>query len=378
MTPRKRSPKNEGLPDNLYRAIDRRTKRYYYRYKDPRTGKYHGLGTDHRKAVDTARTLNAAIAQQIADTRAQRLIAGQKIITLSVSDWIKQYHQIQLQKLAEGEIKQSTVNTRKTACNGIERAWGNKEFGAITTKDCADLIRAYKDLGKSRMAQTIRAQLIDLFAEAIAAGEIDATNPALLTKQPIARTQRTRLTLEAWKLAREHAKDDCKPWIENAMLLALVTGQRLSDVGKMKFSDVKKDQDGEFLHIEQTKTGNKIRLPTSLRMESIGLSIKDVISKCRDDVISPYMLHHIKHAGMAKPGAQVRVKSLSNEFRIALQATGLEWEKEPPSFHEMRSLSEREYKAQGIDTKTLLGHTRQSTTDGYHDSRGDFWVTLEV
>ncbi len=35
--------------------------------------------------------------------------------------------------------------------------------------------------------------------------------------------------------------------------------------------------------------------------------------------------------------------------------------KTPPTFHEQRSLSERLYRAQGIDTKTLLGHKVQAT-----------------
>ncbi len=47
-------------------------------------------------------------------------------------------------------------------------------------------------------------------------------------------------------------------------------------------------------------------------------------------------------------------------------------------FHEIRSLAERTYKDQGVDTKTLLGHRRQSQTDKYHDPRGTEWVALKV
>ncbi|ENA5523494.1 tyrosine-type recombinase/integrase, partial [Escherichia albertii] len=52
--------------------------------------------------------------------------------------------------------------------------------------------------------------------------------------------------------------------------------------------------------------------------------------------------------------------------------------KTPPTFHEQRSLSERLYRAQGIDTKTLLGHKVQATTDRYNDTRGQEWVKLVV
>lgn len=41
-----------------------------------------------------------------------------------------------------------------------------------------------------------------------------------------------------------------------------------------------------------------------------------------------------------------------------------------PSLHECRSLAERLYRAQGIDTQTLLGHSRPQQTDDYNDDRG--------
>lgn len=52
--------------------------------------------------------------------------------------------------------------------------------------------------------------------------------------------------------------------------------------------------------------------------------------------------------------------------------------KTPTTFHEQRSLSERLYRAQGIDTKILLGHKTQSTTDRYNDDRGKEWTKLAI
>lgn len=51
------------------------------------------------------------------------------------------------------------------------------------------------------------------------------------------------------------------------------------------------------------------------------------------------------------------------------------------ALHECRSLSERLYREQGIDTKTLLGHKHQSMTDAYNDDRGlsaGRWQHLEI
>lgn len=55
--------------------------------------------------------------------------------------------------------------------------------------------------------------------------------------------------------------------------------------------------------------------------------------------------------------------------------------KHPPSLHECRSLSERLYRAQGINTMILLGHKHQAMTDMYNDDRGltrGEWKTLTL
>lgn len=156
------------------------------------------------------------------------------------------------------------------------------------------------------------------------------------------------------------------------MLLALVTGQRREDIANMKFSDIK---DG-YLHIEQSKTGARIALPLNLRCEAIGLSLEDVIRKCRDRFVSPYLLHG-KMNSKAKP---VNLILVSKEFAAARDAAGIvpPAGKTPTTFHEQRSLSERLYRAQGIDTKILLGHKTQSTTDRYNDDRGKEWTKLAI
>lgn len=51
-------------------------------------------------------------------------------------------------------------------------------------------------------------------------------------------------------------------------------------------------------------------------------------------------------------------------------------EETPATFHEQRSLSERLYREQGINTKDLLGHKTQQQTDKYHDDRGKDWIKI--
>lgn len=49
-----------------------------------------------------------------------------------------------------------------------------------------------------------------------------------------------------------------------------------------------------------------------------------------------------------------------------------------PTFHEQRSLSERLYRAQGLNTQQLLGHKNQAQTDKYNDDRGKDWMVVAV
>jgi len=51
----------------------------------------------------------------------------------------------------------------------------------------------------------------------------------------------------------------------------------------------------------------------------------------------------------------------------------------PPISREQRSLAERLYADQGIDTRKLLGHRRQTMTDAYNSTRRlREWVTIPL
>ena len=108
------------------------------------------------------------------------------------------------------------------------------------------------------------------------------------------------------------------------------------------------------------------------------MTLAEAIAVCRDRVLSPYMIHHYKTNGGVKAGSQVSENKLSKYFMISRDAAGIhvEADRTPPSFHEQRSLAERLYRAQGIDTQMLLGHKSTSMTDMYHDDRGKGWKTL--
>ena len=117
-------------------------------------------------------------------------------------------------------------------------------------------------------------------------------------------------------------------------------------------------------------------MPLALRLDAVGLTLGDVIDDCRAYATgAEFMLR--KHNG-----EQLGDASLSARFETAREAViSAPAHGHPPSLHECRSLSERLYRAQGINTMVLLGHRHQSMTDMYNDDRGltrGEWKTLTL
>lgn len=367
---------NVNIP-GLSCYTDARTKKVYWRYKHPVTGKFHGLGDSEEEARQIAIDANTRLAEQ---KMKHMFTIREKISTklgmsITVSTWLDKYIKIQDERLKSGEIKLNTYKQKSAPVEAFRRECGAMELQSIGAKDIATIIEQYKERGQRRMAQVVRMVLVDVYKEAQHAGEVEpGYNPAQATRKPINKVQRERFDIEEW-LVIFKAAESAQNYVQNSMLLAVVTGQRLGDISRMKFSDIWDDH----LHIEQEKTGMKLAIPLSLRCDELDTSLRDVITRCRDMIVSPYILHIHHTTGKAKRGGQVSSASITASFSHVRDRSGLKWtEGTPPSFHEQRSLSERLYRAQGIDTQKLLGHKNQMMTDRYNDDRGKDWVVLAI
>ncbi|WP_168394783.1 phage integrase Arm DNA-binding domain-containing protein [Erwinia amylovora] len=356
---------------------DARTKRVYWRYKHPVTGKFHGLGTDEEQAKTIALEANTRLAEQKMNhlLKARDEISRKSGGAITVSGWLDKYEKIQSERLAAGEIKINTLKQKAAPLKIFKSAQGMTEISGVTVRDIADILDEYKNRGQHRMAQIVRMVIIDVYKEAQHAGEVPAGyNPALATREPRNKVRRERLSFEEWTSIYESAAE-LPNYVQNTMLLAIITGQRLGDIAGMKFSDV---WDG-YLHVEQEKTGAKLAIPISLKCERLGLTLEDVLARCRDRIVSKYVIHHHHSTSMATRGDAVKSNTITTGFSKARDKCGIEWEKgTAPTFHEQRSLAERLYRDQGINTQNLLGHKNQIQTDKYNDDRGKDWIVVAV
>lgn len=104
-----------------------------------------------------------------------------------------------------------------------------------------------------------------------------------------------------------------------------------------------------------------------------------MVARCRDHAVSPYMVHFFRATSMAERGAQVKSNTITMNFSKARDKAGIEWgDGAPATFHEQRSLAERLYEAQGVDTQKLLGHKSPNQTARYHDDRGKGWSKVMI
>ncbi|QMF24394.1 phage integrase Arm DNA-binding domain-containing protein [Citrobacter freundii] len=372
-----RPRKNNVSVPNLYPLYSRKVNKVYWRYKHPVTGKFHALGTNEAEAIAIATEANTRLAEQ----RTRQILAiSDRIATskgkaITTSTWLDRYQAIQDDRLKSGDIRLNTYKQKAKPVSLLRERAGMKLISAVDVRDIAQLLEEYISAGQPRMAQVVRSVLIDVFKEAQHYGEVPpGYNPALATKQPRRKITRQRLSLEEWQKIFDIA-DASHRYMGNAMLLSLVTGQRLGDISKMKFSDIWDDH----LHVIQEKTGSKIAIPLSLRLNAINWNLRDVVARCRDYAVSPYLVHFFRSTSQAERGAQVKSNTLTMNFSKARDLAGIDWGKgSPATFHEQRSLSERLYKEQGLDTQKLLGHKTQQQTDRYHDDRGKGWSKVAL
>ena len=363
---RKRLAKNRAFPPNLYQ-----NPAGYFYYKNPQTKQQKGLGRDRAHAFSEARAANAVLATLKPSSLAD-WVAGKVEYTLS--EWLPLYNQLWQEKVqpTPSTVKASDSYLRRLA----ECEFAHRKLSDISTLMVAQYLDAYKVERGAPSARQMRSKLHDVLRWAETQGLIEVgRNPVTATRAHKVTVARERMTLDQFLAVREHASVS----LRNAMNLALVTGQRREDVLRMKFADW---YDGR-LHVAQGKSGGRTRLALSgeIRLSKLGLSISDVIKACRDSIASPYLVHHTRNTGRARPGHCVKGDTIGEMFTDARNDAGIEAQdgRTPITFHEIRSLAERLYRDEfgpGF-AQAILGHKNAAMTDKYNDLRGE-WKAVDI
>jgi integrase len=361
---RRRMPSRKGWPNNL-QCDDG-----YYCYRNPLTGKKKGLGRDKSHAFSEARAANKALAEMSKSSLAQWVIGGE---AMTLAKWLPIYEQLWIERRSPAD---STLESaRRYFKRFAETDFAKLPMDKITTVQVSKYLDTLEEESGSGAAVNMRARLLDVFSYAITKGHIEpGRNPAEATIPANYEAKRDRLSLEQFLKMHEKAEG----WLANAMILALLTGQRVSDISEMKFSSVS----GDFLHVEPIKLRGAVRLKleTKIRLDAVGMSLGDAIKQCRDMIVSQYLIHQTRTSGTYKAGEKVSSEGISAAFSTLRDTVGIKAAdgKTPPTFHEIRSLSERLYRKQyGKEfAQALLGHKSETMTAKYDDTRGSEWQVV--
>ncbi|MDY0035405.1 MAG: tyrosine-type recombinase/integrase [Zoogloea oleivorans] len=296
----------------------------------------------------------------------------------TIAQWLPTYNEI----VARRDIGDKTRSNRRVYARLLSEAFSERAIGSLRPHEVSAVITKIAQR-HPHLAKRVLVEARDMFNEALLAGWIDL-NPAEAVKTPIVKILRRRLSMDQWQRIHDYADCCSPPWVALMMTLAVVTGQRRGDIRKMRFSDVWAEPDGQlYLHIEQQKTGKRLAIPLALRLDAIDVSVGEAIDRCR------------KYAVLDSDGDGYMIRKTTGGM---LAATSMSWRFEearegalpphsgkgtPPSLHECRSLAERTYREQGINTMVLLGHSQQSMTDLYNRDRGldaqsQKWKTLTL
>lgn len=372
MAPRQRSPAKRNWPDNLYERGG------YYSWKNPLTGVELGIGRDRAEAFEEAKEANLHVAGLMQKSRLVHKVTGDAERTLAT--WSTKFAKVlQAKKLAPHTRKMYASCDKRL----LTELGADTPMAAVTPMMISDLIDGIAENMPHRALQ-IRGYAREFFRVAKVKGWI-TESPVQDLGQIRKTTKRARLSLDVFLRIYTTTK---RLWLKNAIALALVSGQRREDIATFETSDWR---DGGW-YCEQGKGhpdkggagrgGRKVFIPGALRLDAFGKSLEDVYKQCRATrVFSRFVIHHTEHHGdHCERGDPVHIDSLSNRFHDEIAALEIDWAgKQPPSFHEIRSLSERLYAAQGgVDTSELLGHKDKKTTEIYHDDRGADWVRIQV
>lgn len=192
----------------------------YYTWRDPRSGKTIVIGRiPLAQAIYEVQEANAKIAAgSVSKTLAERMDKTHE----TIADLIE--------KMPTEGLRKSTLSTRAFLDNTIRKALGEIECSELTTKDVVGVLEAWQQAGKHRTAQSLRNRISAICRRGCALGWM-TTNPVMVTDRVKAPTKRRRLTLEEFSKIFEKAPE-VAPWLQNAMLLALVSGQDRSTIAR--------------------------------------------------------------------------------------------------------------------------------------------------
>jgi hypothetical protein len=364
-------PSKYGLPAGL--NYDKATNRYVLKLIN---GKRKTIGSDKYKAVSLANAYNAKMRPDVGVL----ILSGISDVLIPFDDIERKIEQ---REALSRDIKRMLVNDMNRA-----REFFTMTVDSIDRRTCQDYLKRYHSNLKGDSYNKKISFLRKLLNYVVDMGLMD-TNPAKgIMKDAAVAKVRKRLTLEQYKAIHEVAP----LWLKTAMDLSLQTTHARLEIVRIEYRLRKPSEtrngcvwldnpvNGIYgtLYINRQKVlGNEeahVAIP-------IGAELKRVIDASKDKMLCPYIVHREPDKRRkavsedCKHPLQVSPDYLSKAFKHFRDSTGVFNDMpsaQRPTFHEIRALSSKLFKDQGVDPQSRMAHKDARSTKVYTDNHVSF------
>lgn len=195
------------------------------------------------------------------------------------------------------------------------------------------------------MANLLHAFMRNVFKRAVRWGVIEA-DPSRDIAQFKTEGRDRYITADEYARIREQ----CPPTLQSLMDIAYITGQRMGDCRHIKYSDI--SEDGVF--VKQQKTKARVLIAMTPDLDAAIKAAKDIHQS-----VKGLTLFH------SRDGSPIKYHTLYKQWCKACEKAGVE----NAHFHDIRAAAATDADDEGLDSKTLLGHTTDRSHNRYLRSR---------
>jgi len=290
--------------------------RYYF----VRENKWHPLSRDlHDALIEYARIISASEKGKI-DSLIDRALADMKLT-----------------------VAAKTYQNYASCARRVKEAFAEFEPSQVKPVHVARFLDDNK--ATPSMANLLRSFMKGAFDRAVRWGEADS-NPVREIKNFKTAKRDRYITPDEYKSIRQHAS----PTLQSLMDVAYITGQRIGDVMAIRYADI--TDAGVF--VKQQKTGNKVLISMT---PDLAASIEQ--ARALHQSVKGMTLFHRRN------GKPLSYQTIYGHWRKACDAAKVD----NAHFHDIRAATATDAKRAGQDSKTLLGHTTESSHNRYLRSK---------
>lgn len=240
-------------------------------------------------------------------------------------------------------VAASTHKNYRSAANRVREAFAEFRPEQVRPHHVARFLDDACDTPS--MANLLRSFLRGVFVRAVRWGIVES-DPTRDIK-PFRTAKRDRyISAEEYLAIRAQAT----PTLACLMDLAYLTGQRLGDVMKLRYADI--TEAGVF--VRQQKTGARVLIAMTPDLEAAIAEARAI----HQSVKGLTLLHR-------RDGRPLAYGTIHHQWLQACEAAGVQ----DAHFHDLRAAAATDAQAQGLDSRTLLGHTTESSHRRYLRSK---------